>query len=347
MNSTTFAMRPERIKRTAQGQWPTILERLAPTLAPALRMTGRHVPCPIHGGTDGFRLFTDVADTGGGICNTCGSHADGFALLGWVNGWGFGETLREVEAVLGLRQPGRSLSARRQAKPTDNADHHAEAKRRRQLRQVWDSAGLIEWLLPNAVTRYLRHRGLADILDQPPQNLRLHACLDHWTKASNGKPGTRSQHPAMLARVQNRTGEAVTLHRSYLTKDGGKAKVDSPRKLMQPVRKGATMGAAVRLYPAAETLAVAEGIETALAVRVATGLPVWAALTVNGMQALELPDTVQHLLIYADHDASDAGQHAANALADRQRTEGRNVSIFLPPTVGTDWLDVLNDQGAA
>lgn len=64
---------------------------------------GKHVPCPVHGGRDGFRIFPDVAETGGGICNTCGSFANGFAPLMWINGWEFGRAIREVAEQVGSR----------------------------------------------------------------------------------------------------------------------------------------------------------------------------------------------------------------------------------------------------
>ena len=69
------------VRQLAAGRWTEILEAVAPALEPALRRPGRHVPCPVHGGKDGFRLFRDVAQTGGGICNTCGAFHDGFAVL--------------------------------------------------------------------------------------------------------------------------------------------------------------------------------------------------------------------------------------------------------------------------
>ena len=95
----------QQVKEDARGRWERVLLALAPPLKAALERTGKHVPCPVHGGRDGFRLFRDVADTGGGICNTCGSFANGFALLMWINGWDFGRTIREVaEQVANLRK---------------------------------------------------------------------------------------------------------------------------------------------------------------------------------------------------------------------------------------------------
>ena len=77
-----YWLEAETIRNRARGSWLGILGSLAPELEPALQRLGRHVPCPIHGGRDGFRLFRDAPDTGGGICNTCGAFPDGFASYG-------------------------------------------------------------------------------------------------------------------------------------------------------------------------------------------------------------------------------------------------------------------------
>ena len=90
------------VREVAAGRWLDVLGALAPALETALNRVGRHVPCPVHGGTDGFRLFRDADLTGGGVCNTCGTFPDGFALLMWVNRWSFPEALRAVAHELGL-----------------------------------------------------------------------------------------------------------------------------------------------------------------------------------------------------------------------------------------------------
>ena len=89
-----------RVKDDARGRWQRVLSDLAPALQDAVAKRGKHVPCPVHGGRDGFRVFPDVSETGGGVCNTCGYFADGFSLLMWINGWDFGETIREVAQQL-------------------------------------------------------------------------------------------------------------------------------------------------------------------------------------------------------------------------------------------------------
>jgi putative DNA primase/helicase len=163
--------------------------------------------------------------------------------------------------------------------------------------------------------------------------LRYHPHL-----AYRHEDGQCTYHPAMVARVDNAQGEGVSVHRTYLTRDGRKAHVPTVKKLMPSVVPGATRGGAIRLYPASETLAIAEGIETALAVRLATGLPVWSTICADGMARLVIPPEVRLVVICADHDT--AGLDAAKTLARRLLTEQRRVKILMPDTPGEDWADL-------
>lgn len=90
------------VKNTVGSDWLEVISTLAPHFGNACDRVGRHVPCPIHGGKDGFRFFHDAYEKGGGICNTCGAFSDGFALLMWANGWTFVEALNEVAEHVGL-----------------------------------------------------------------------------------------------------------------------------------------------------------------------------------------------------------------------------------------------------
>jgi putative DNA primase/helicase len=164
--------------------------------------------------------------------------------------------------------------------------------------------------------RYLRARGLGL---EPPPALRL-AFL--------------RGEPVMVARVEGVKG-LLGLHLTTLEPDGRGRREKRLAKGSRP------RGGAIQLYPfeAGTPLALAEGIETALAVRETTGWPVWATIAAPFMKELVLPHEVREILISADHDR--AGLEAAHALARRLLREGRKVRLAVPPEEGEDWLDVL------
>jgi len=146
----------------------------------------------------------------------------------------------------------------------------------------------------------------------------------------------------MLARLQDEAGNMVTLHRTYV-EQATKARVPDPKKCLSSFEPGP----AIRLFESTEELAIAEGIETALAVHLSTGKPVWAAVSAGNMEKLWLPECVRQVWIYADNDANSAydGQAAGFTLARRlmkeqKKAHRRHVEVFVPKTVGADWADV-------
>lgn len=201
------------------------------------------------------------------------------------------------------------------------------------------------------VHTYLRGRGL--ILATVPEVLRLHPALDYWDFDDNGKAVKRGTYPAMLAAVQ---GEAfpdgphspgvlsiVALHRTYLTPEGRKADVPTPKKLTGTT--GDMRGASIRLAaPAfiegAYRLGVAEGIETALAAAEGSGVPTWATVSASGMKSFRWPRTPHELYVFADNDANETGQRAARELERKANACGVCVHTLIPPIEGSDWADV-------
>ena len=67
----------------------------------------------------------------------------------------------------------------------------------------------------------------------------------------------------MLALITNPIGEPITVHRTYLSSDGGKADLPVQRKAVSSFGQGPT----IRLAPVAPTMGIAEGIETALSAK--------------------------------------------------------------------------------
>jgi hypothetical protein len=173
------------------------------------------------------------------------------------------------------------------------------------------------------VETYLAAR---NIVIPAPAPLRFHPAIKH---------PSGQQWPAMVALVTRGTdGAPLAIHRTFLARDGGgKAPIDPQKMMLGPCRTGA-----VRLANPGEVLMVGEGIETSLAAMLATGHPVWAALSTSGLRALDLPDDVRNVIVLADGD--DAGEAAAQDCAWRWKREGRRVRIARPPH-GLDFNDML------
>ncbi|MBF0180944.1 MAG: PriCT-2 domain-containing protein [Magnetococcales bacterium] len=213
--------------------------------------------------------------------------------------------------------------------PTRPIPQSADDQRARErLIVTWRASVPLDHSDAEPVRRYLIGRGLGLILADLPgaDVVRFHPNLVYW----DGRQEV-GRYPALVSLVQDMTGRAVTLHRTYLTPNGRKADVPSSKKLMTPIRLGAIRGAAVRLYAAEKYLGVAEGLETSLAIRLATGQPVWSTVTAGGMAALELPPEIRELFIWCDLDSNGVGQQAAEGLARRMTAGGRIVRVMTPP----------------
>lgn len=313
------------VKQRAHGHWTGVLEAIG--VDPKV-LNGKGQPCPKCGGTDRF-AYSDKYGEGDSYCRACG-HRDGFALAQLVTGCSFVQVLERVEAHLGTA----TLVAAAPAKPS------ARGMKK-----------LIERLLSEAqpvqhgdeVDRYLRNRGI--VLDEFPDTVRFHPALGYYERVAGAtKSKLMGTCPAMLALVHSPEGELVTLHRTYV-RNGRKAFGGESKKLLS----SGIHGAAVRLYPAGDTLGLTEGIETGMAVRLRTGHPVWAAINCLNLERLVIPDHVRRICIYADNDANSEfdGQAAAYALARRLKKESRRegavdreVHVHVPKHAGTDWADV-------
>jgi putative DNA primase/helicase len=177
--------------------------------------------------------------------------------------------------------------------------------------------------LDDLVGVYLRARC---ITLPPPDDLRFHPDLYH-------RSGGRS--PAMVALIRDIKGKPIAVHRTWLTPDGSaKASLDPNKMTLGPMS-----GGAVRLAPVADTVLLAEGLETTLSATQLTGLPGWSTLHAPGMKAVQLPPSVHVVTIAADHDPP--GLEAAQVLCERLEADGRSVTMIRPNREGADFNDVL------
>jgi putative DNA primase/helicase len=267
--------------------------------------------CPVHGSRTGRSATLALRDGGRGLIVHCHAQCDAADILAELRRRG----------LLGGR-PDRCGAA---APATDAGERE---RRIEMARRIW-AAGRAARRTP--VVQYLAGRGL---VTEPLPCLRW--APDCWHREA------RAELPAMLARIDGPDGALIGVHRTFLRHDERGQWHRRDRSSLGPIA-----GGAVRLAPAAETLFVAEGVETTLAAMIATGLPGWAALSTSGMVALILPPAVRVVIIAADHDASGAGERAAYAAAARWLREDRRVRIAIPPEPGTDMADVLAGRAYA
>lgn len=199
-------------------------------------------------------------------------------------------------------------------------DKCADESRTKAALNLWHSSGP---LIGTLAETYLCSRGLTL---PPPATLRFHASLKHPSAAVG---------PAMVALVtQGSDGAPLGVHRTFLAHDGaGKAAVAPDKMMLGPCR-----GGAVRLAEPGDVLMVGEGIETCLAAMQATGHPAWAALSISGLLALDLPGNLHTVIVLADGDAP--GEAAAKKAALRFKRDYRHVRIARPP-YGFDFNDIL------
>lgn len=201
---------------------------------------------------------------------------------------------------------------------------------RRQCRAIADDG---------PVSRYLRRRGFA-----PPwpasSELAEHPSLRH-------SPSSH-EWPAMIGTIRGVDDDVRGVLRTYLTPDGSKAPVEPQRMFAR--RRSSLSGGAVRVHVpdgwAGRTVAVCEGIETALGLRlfVPTEAAVWACLSASMLAAVELPPTVTRVIVAPDHDRSGAGFRAMARLQARLARAGVAFEHIVPP-LGSDFADLAQQHG--
>ena len=229
----------------------------------------------------------------------------------------------------------RADMARRLAQAKAQRDAH---QRQQQASNAQRNAALWANTMPvsdgDPVSLYLRRRGLAGPV---PKHLRLHPRLTY------GDGGDCGAWPAMVAPLVAPDGRVLALHRTYLTADGCKAPVPTVKKLTGAA--GPLAGACIPLHDAQHgAIGIAEGIETAQAAHLASGLPTVAAYCAGNLAAYTWPPSVKRIVVFADADP--AGNAAAQGLKARAVRAGLNVAVMTPSTPGADWCDVWAQRGA-
>src|SRR5699024_1589296 len=161
--------------------------------------------------------------------------------------------------------------------------------------RIWESA--IHLDEPDAwpARMYLARRGITHRAWQDLYPvLRMHPRLALWE--TDKRVGFM---PGLVARVTDAAGKPLTLHRIYLSDRGGKAAIEEPKKMRPYPSDREFTGAHIRLGPTRPIIGIAEGVETALAGRMATGLSVWSGIFDSGVANFLPPEDVAGVVVFA------------------------------------------------
>lgn len=242
------------------------------------------------------------------------SGGDLISLYAAREGISQGEAKQRISELLGNYRPAKPVCGH-------NLKKHNNGGRALKL---WKASGPI---IETQAECYLSGRGISHL----PPSLRFHHAAYHGP--------TQKRYPAMIAAITRWPEKSPhAVHRTFL--DGYKKSGIEPNRMML----GKISGGAVRLAPAHDILAVAEGIETALSFQQMTGVPTWAVLSASNYIGLILPTYVKEITIAADHDGR--GMQAAYEAAELWSWQGCTVRVVLPPVSGEDFNDIhrKNDQ---
>ncbi|EJO2705746.1 toprim domain-containing protein [Salmonella enterica] len=304
-----------RTKDAATGHWPKIFEYYGlPPVTGKRHFKGK---CPICGGVGKFRC-DDKDGKGTWVC-VCGS-GDGMSLVLQATGKPWVVICEEIDGLTGNVYE-------RERQNTGKPASKIATDRERVIRKF----GRLSPLQGTSGEAYLQRRGILELPEEGVGFCDKQTCNGH-------------EYQALYSLATDDKGALCYLHRTLLDGDR-KADVVAAKKLMALQESSYLEYAgsvAIRMFPPASTLGIAEGIETALSCRQIYRCNVWSVMNTAFMEKFIAPPGVNHLVIFADNDTHGAGLAAAfkcgkNNILSRNDVE--KVSIRWPDL--PDFNDML------
>ncbi|CDG99720.1 toprim domain-containing protein [Xenorhabdus bovienii] len=298
-----------RIKTTEAviGHWPEIFSYYKlPPVTGNKHFKGK---CPICKQKGKFRI--DDRDGRGTFICTCNA-GDGWALLRLTQGKEFKVLADEIDQLLGLHRD----------KVTPKPKVSTVADNRQKIITLYSR---MPELKGTSAEKYLQSRGIYS--NQPIEQIRF----------CKKQPTYQGDYQAMWALATDSRGQLCYLHRTYLDADR-KAPLDVTKKMMslqEDSYLAHTESVAIRMFPVASTLGIAEGIETALSCKQIYGVNTWSTMNAGHMAKFLAPRGVKHLIIFADNDWSATGEAAAYACATKNLKANNDIE-----RVSVRWPDL-------
>lgn len=258
---------------------------------PKGRRQGRYWLCGDVHGTPGRSLYVQLFGERAGKWTDAseGTHGDLLDLIAANRSLDFRAACDEARAL--LRMP---------IVPMKRNEAAALAGSSEAARRLYAASKPVRGTLAET---YLRSRGI--MLPPDISALRYHP------RCFYRGPSGRQEWPALIGAVTDGKGNLTGVHRTWLSPHGGKASVDQPRRAL-----GHLAGNGVRFGAVTDTMLAAEGLETALALKMTIpNMPVIAALSAAHLAALVLPPTLRRLYVARDND--QAGKLALEKIRSR------------------------------
>jgi len=318
------------------------------------------VPCPFSGnGKTKFRLFIDWEESGSGYHNDMGAIHGGISMVMELEGCSCSDALTYITDACGGADISMKTDARYQIKQTVSVKTY-ELTEEEQKERLSKIKRTFKHASPaansNVIKMHMRQMGFKGDVNLLPRNLGYAEEL--WYGDHTGKA---QKLCGLLGIMSDRNGSNVTLHRHYLDKaTGKKADVINQKMLMKSPKD--IRGCSIKLDEPFQyglddngkpmvLIGYSEGINTALAVREATGCPMEACYSSTLLAMMEPAENVTDVFIWKDKDKSKAGCRDAETLKERLEAKGIRVEVFGPERElgenekSVDWHDVYNEQG--
>lgn len=266
-------------------------------------------------------------------CFGCGQHGDAISIVMTLGQKTFNESVADLlncdiesaAARFERELRGAAAIARVHYEDRDEIDDDA-LERGRRARSIWTSRLPLKRTLAE---RYLmEHRALT-----PP-----------WPDCVGFLPALyfaplRVDAPAMIAALTNSKGEVTAVQATFLDAATGN-KIEPRKEAKRTI--GQMLMSSIKLMKPSKILGIAEGFETGLSAQRRHKLPVWVTCGALRMKKIEIPDTVEDVMLF--RDTGDIGLKEAIAAAELFEEYGRKVWIEAPTGGFDDFNSMLQAQ---
>lgn len=216
------------------------------------------------------------------------------------------DVLRALRRIADLPNIGPAETSGRQARPP--SAHLA----------IWQGGRPIDGTLAERYLREVRQ------IWAPLEDLRYHP------RCPKGQGSLVQFEPALLVAMR-KAGEIVAIQRIFL--DPMSASYTDKLVL------GRAIGAAWTNGPPGKTIGLCEGFETAAAYTSLTGIQAWSCMGAKRFQQVEIPASVERVILLADNDTE--GRRAEAKARSALARPGLAVDTEWPPGRMNDWAQLL------